>query len=495
MTLLFWDGVNLRGNLTVANSKIQQRDCQGLHVEKSRVVKTDYSTSELDIKDKTPLSRAAELLMVDATILGHSLIASTFTFSEEDIVCFKSKSQAEDGRDALAKALYERLFGWLVRQINHDLHPSRSSTRSSTEIGVLDIAGFEKLHVNSFEQLCINIVNERLQNFMNETVFTMERQIYEEDGLHIDDVTYKNNEPTIKLLIGKKTGILVILDEETKFQQGSDSGFVDKVVQKHEKNDILQKCTGDRPEFGIRHFAGHVWYNAKGILDKNRDQLGKDLTKCLQGSSDIFVSDIFTVKKGPTGTISATHMNIGKSTRVGFGGGRKDSKMKEKGRQLEYGKLGSPTPIVQVYNPKDHKTVVSYFQSSMNELLNKMQHADPHFVRCIKPNCYQKSDNFTDTSVKDQLLYNGVCEIANIRKMGYSVRKKHAEFIQRYTQLYPESRNQQEAKQKIEIIMDKILPLSFRDDYRIGKYRVSYIIVNKSSWIKYYHLTSGTTTE
>ncbi|KAJ8307019.1 hypothetical protein KUTeg_015103 [Tegillarca granosa] len=44
--------------------------------------------------------------------------------------------------------------------------------------------------------------------------------------------------------------------------------------------------------------------------------------------------------------------------------------------------------------------------------------------------------------------------------------------ISRYTQLYPESRNQQEAKQKIEIIMDKILPLSFRDDYRIGKYRV-----------------------
>ncbi|KAJ8307221.1 hypothetical protein KUTeg_015305 [Tegillarca granosa] len=407
-------------------------------MKKIEFVETDYSTSELDIKDKTPLSR------------------------EEDIECFKSKSQAEDGRDALAKALYERLFGWLVRQINHDLHPSRSSTRSSTEIGVLDIAGFEKLHVNSFEQLCINIVNERLQNFMNETVFTMERQIYEEDGLHIDDVTYKNNEPTIKLLIGTKTGILVILDEETKFQQGRDSGFVHKVVQKHEKNDLFQKCTGDRPEFGIRHFAGPVWYNAKGILDKNRDQLGKDLTKCLQGSSDIFVSDIFTVKKGPTGTISATHMNIGKSTRVGLGGGREDKKMKEKGRQLEYGKLESPTPIVQVYNPKDHKTVVSYFQSSMNELLNKMQHADPHF----------KPDNFTDTSVKDQLLYNGVCEIANIRKIGYSVRKKHAEFIQRYSQLYPESRSQQDAKQKIEIIMEKILPLSFRDDFRMGKYRV-----------------------
>jgi hypothetical protein len=66
--------------------------------------------------------------------------------------------KAQDARDALAKALYGRMFLHLVERINAciactDFRDSRAT------ISVLDIFGFECFQVNSFEQLCINYTN------------------------------------------------------------------------------------------------------------------------------------------------------------------------------------------------------------------------------------------------------------------------------------------------------------------------------------------------
>lgn len=65
---------------------------------------------------------------------------------------------------ALAKALFNRLFLWLVIRVNTTLETKQ---HRQFFIGVLDIAGFEIFDSNGFEQICINFTNEKLQQFFN----------------------------------------------------------------------------------------------------------------------------------------------------------------------------------------------------------------------------------------------------------------------------------------------------------------------------------------
>ena len=63
---------------------------------------------------------------------------------------------AEMGRDALAKAIYDRLFSWIISRINKAiLVPNKTQKKFNRVIGVLDIYGFEIFEINSFEQFCM----------------------------------------------------------------------------------------------------------------------------------------------------------------------------------------------------------------------------------------------------------------------------------------------------------------------------------------------------
>ena len=45
--------------------------------------------------------------------------------------------------------------------------------------------------------------------------------------------------------------------------------------------------------FGLNHFAGVVFYDSQGFLEKNRDTFSPDLLQVIQSSSNKFLSGLF----------------------------------------------------------------------------------------------------------------------------------------------------------------------------------------------------------
>ncbi|KAK7495993.1 hypothetical protein BaRGS_00012694, partial [Batillaria attramentaria] len=225
----------------------------------------------------------------------------------ERVVKNKTVEQASDGRDALAKELYARLFGWIVRQINLRLKPDKTHCLGGgSSIGLLDMPGFENLKVNSFEQLCINVANEQVQRFFSEHVFVHERREYERDGVRWRHVQHKDNQNIVDMFLTKPLGVFALIDEEGRFPQATDATLVDKMAANHRRSGLLAKSRTASLAFSVHHYAGTVEYQAAGFLEKNRNSLSTALSDCMKGSYHTLVSDLFKAKVSRTGTISSS---------------------------------------------------------------------------------------------------------------------------------------------------------------------------------------------
>jgi hypothetical protein len=111
----------------------------------------------------------------------------------------QTKEQAEFAIEAISKACYERMFRWLVNRLNRSL--DRTKRQGASFIGILDMAGFEIFDLNSFEQLCINYTNEKLQQLFNHTMFILEQEEYQREGIEWKFIDFGLDlQPTIDLI-------------------------------------------------------------------------------------------------------------------------------------------------------------------------------------------------------------------------------------------------------------------------------------------------------
>jgi myosin heavy subunit len=179
-----------------------------LHSGNLKFDKVENSTSEdgSKIANDECTQIVAKLLSVDEDVLNTVLTSKRMGTRSVVIVPY-TKSQAMQARDAMTKAVYSKLFDWLMSKINLTLSGGKEHDKSHKMIGVLDIFGFESFEHNSFEQLCINYCNEKLQFHFNEHIFRLEQEVYAAEGVNVPATDFKDNSATLSLLEAKAQGI------------------------------------------------------------------------------------------------------------------------------------------------------------------------------------------------------------------------------------------------------------------------------------------------
>ncbi|KAJ1361072.1 hypothetical protein KIN20_020249 [Parelaphostrongylus tenuis] len=192
--------------------------------------------------------------------------------------------QANYTRDAWVKAIYTRIFDYLVTSVNDAIQVAEGLD-TSLSIGILDIYGFEIFENNGFEQFCINFVNEKLQQIFIELTLKAEQEEYVREKIRWQEIEYFNNKVVCDLIEAKKPPGIISLN---------------KAFSQHPHYQPGAEC------FLVKHYAGDVVYNVDGFCDRNRDVLYPDLIVLMQQSSNVFLRSLFpedvsaTAGKRPT---------------------------------------------------------------------------------------------------------------------------------------------------------------------------------------------------
>ncbi|KAK0149076.1 Myosin-IIIb [Merluccius polli] len=271
-------------------------------------ITSQHQTDKSEVPNSEALENAASLLSIGHEELQEALTSHCVVTRGETIIRTNTVDKATDVRDAMSKALYGRLFSWIVNRINALLQPDMNicAAESGMNVGILDIFGFENFKRNSFEQLCINIANEQIQFYFNQHVFALEQMEYQSEGVDASLVEYEDNRPILDMFLQKPMGLLSLLDEESRFPQATDQTLVDKF------EDNLRNKYFWRPKrvelcFGIHHYAGKVLYSVNGFLERNRDTLPADIVVVLRTSENKLLQQLFSSPLTKTGRRRRLH--------------------------------------------------------------------------------------------------------------------------------------------------------------------------------------------
>ncbi|XP_049417439.1 myosin-11-like isoform X1 [Epinephelus fuscoguttatus] len=365
----------------------------------------ERNSEQATMPDNTAAQKVCHLQGINVTDFTRAILTPRIKVGREVVQKAQTKQQADFAVEALAKAMYERLFRWILARVNKTL--DKSKRQSSSFLGILDIAGFEIFEDNSFEQLCINYTNERLQQLFNHTMFILEQEEYKREGIEWNFIDFGLDlQPCIELIErpNNPPGILALLDEECWFPKATDVSFVEKLLNTHTGHVKFSKPKQhkDKLMFTVLHYAGKVDYNAANWLTKNMDPLNDNVTALLNNSSSTFIQDLWKDVDRVVGLETMTKMSE------------------------------SSVPSSTKSKKGMFRTVGQLYKESLGKLMTTLHNTQPNFVRCIIPNHEKRAGKMDSNLVLEQLRCNGVLEGIRICRQGFPNRIVFQEFRQRY---------------------------------------------------------------
>ncbi|KAF2485389.1 P-loop containing nucleoside triphosphate hydrolase protein [Neohortaea acidophila] len=295
-------------------------------------------------------------------------------------------AQATAVRDAVAKAIYNNMFDWIVDRVNRALKARGTLAHS---IGILDIYGFEIFERNSFEQLCINYVNEKLQQIFIQLTLKAEQEEYEREQIQWTPIKYFDNKVVCELIEEKRPpGVFSALNDACATAHADPAAADQTFVQRLNALSGNPNFAPRQGQFVIKHYAGDVNYAVDGMTDKNKDQLLKDILNLFGESSNQFIHTLF------------------------------------------------PHEVDQD-NRRRPPTAGDKIKSSANDLVGALMKCSPSYIRTIKPNENKSPTEYNVPNVLHQIKYLGLQENVRIRRAGFASRQTFEKFVERFYLLSP----------------------------------------------------------
>merc|ERR1711887_250930 len=385
-----------------------------------------------ELAEGTVVWKIAQQFGVDVNVFIKGFLKPRIKVGTEWVTKGQTCEQATNATGGIARAVYGRVFKWLIEKCNDTLIDP--TLKKANFCAVLDIAGFEIFEYNGFEQISINFVNEKLQQFFNHHMFVVEQEEYVKEGIDWEMVDFGMDLAAAIIMFEKPMGIWAILEEESLFPKATDKSFEEKLKASLGKLPVFlkpQSKTDKNAHFAISHYAGIVSYNVTNWLEKNKDPVNDSVVEVFKSTSSCILL-VHLWRDHP---------------------GQPTTAPKEEGKKKKKGGCG--------------KTVSSVYLVSLGELMTTLYSCEPHFVRCLVPNNHKKPGEVEPPLIMHQLTCNGVLEGIRICMRGFPNRMMYPDFKMRYACLGEDAiKSSEDNKVAVWALMDKI---EFdREFYRLG---------------------------